>query len=32
VNFVLDADGRLETLELMGARFSRKPAAETPSK
>jgi CubicO group peptidase (beta-lactamase class C family) len=32
VNFVLDADGRPDTLELMGARFSRKPAAETPSK
>ena len=32
VNFVLDADGRPDTLELMGARFARKPAAETPSK
>ena len=27
VNFVLDSDGEPATLEMMGARFARKPAA-----
>jgi CubicO group peptidase (beta-lactamase class C family) len=31
VNFVLDADGRPGTLEMMGTRFSRKPDADAPS-